>query len=181
MCYHRVPSFSAGEIKVTWLPKPVVELIETALVTELSVVRKDGRPITYPLIPMWDGEKILMTSSILFSRKLEHMKDNPRVSLSFSDPIALGGRTDRATVQGDARIIDGDPHTDWEQILPLWSAKEPVILQFLKARVAFPLFFERSVIEVVPRRAYYWRDGDTSAPAAVTSNPSVGDLAGKAA
>ena len=58
----------------------------------------------------------------------------------------------RATIQGDARVIDGDPHTDWESVLPLWSAKEPVILQFLKARVAFPLFFERSVIEVVPRR-----------------------------
>jgi hypothetical protein len=166
---------------VTWLPKPVVELIETALVTELSVVRKDGRPITYPLIPLWDGERILMTSSILFSRKLEHMKDNPRVSLSFSDPVALGGRTDRATIQGDARVIDGDPHTDWEQVLPLWSAKEPVILQFLKARVAFPLFFERSVIEVVPRRAYYWRDGDTSIAPIVAVDPAAPASAGKAA
>ena len=49
-------------------------------------------------------------------------------------------------------------------VLPLWSAKEPVILQFLKARVAFPLFFERSVIEVQPRRVLYWPDGDTSQP-----------------
>jgi general stress protein 26 len=168
-------------MKVSWLSKPVVELIDTALVTELSVVRKDGRPITYPLIPLWDGERILMTSSILFSRKLEHMKDNPRVSLSFSDPVALGGRTDRATIQGEARIIDGDPHTDWEQVLPLWSAKEPVILQLLKARVAFPLFFERSVIEVVPRRTYYWRDGDTSVAPIVIDAPAAGDLAGQAA
>ena len=157
---------------MSWLPKPVVELIETALVTELSVVRKDGRPITYPLIPMWDGQKILMTSSILFSRKLEHLKDNPRVSLSFSDPVALGGRTDGATIQGDARVIDGDPHTDWEQVLPLWSAKEPVITQFLKARVAFPLFFERSVIEVIPRRVFYWPDGDTARPPEVTTDAS---------
>ena len=155
---------------MSWLPKPVVELIETALVTELSVVRKDRRPITYPLIPMWDGEKILMTSSILFSRKLEHLKDNPRVSLSFSDPVALGGRTDRATIQGDARVIDGDPHTDWEQVLPLWSAKEPVITEFLKARVAFPLFFERSVIEVMPRRVFYWPDGDTAHAPEVTTD-----------
>lgn len=157
---------------MSWLPKPVVELIETALVTELSVVRKDGRPITYPLIPMWDGEKILMTSSILFSRKLEHLKDNPRVALSFSDPVALGGRTDRATIQGDARVIDGDPHTDWEHVLPLWSAKEPVITQFLKARVAFPLFFERCVIEVVPRRVFYWPDGNTARPAQVSTDSS---------
>ena len=156
---------------MTWLPEPVVELIQAALVTELTVVRADGRPVTYPLIPMWDGERVVMTSSILFSRKLEHLKNNGRVSLSFSDPVALSGRLDRATVQGDAVVIDGDPHTDWGRTLPLWSAKEPVILEFLKARVAFPLFFERSVIEVVPTRALYWPDGDTSRPPQVTTAP----------
>ena len=95
------------------------------------------------------------------------------MSLSFSDPVALGGRTGRATIQGNATVIDGDPHTDWERTLPLWSAKEPVILQFLKARVAFPLFFERSVIEVVPVRALYWADGDTSRPPAITLAPTT--------
>jgi general stress protein 26 len=158
---------------MSWLPRPVEELFEVALVTELTVVRHDGRPMTYPLIPMWDGEKVLMTSSILFSRKLEHIKADGRVSLSFSDPLALGGRPDRATVQGDARVIDGDPHTDWEAVLPMWAAKEPVILAFLKARVAFPLFFERSVIEVVPRRVLYWPDGDTSRPAQRYEAPPV--------
>lgn len=158
---------------MSWIPQPVSELIEAALVAELTVVRHDARPMTYPLIPMWDGDKVLMTSSILFSRKLEHLKGNRRVSLSFSDPAGLGGRTDRATIQGDARVIDGDPHTDWERVLPLWSAKEPVILEFLKARVAFPLFFERSVIEVVPRRVFYWPNGDTSNAPQVTSAPAL--------
>ncbi len=147
---------------MSWIPAPAQELIDAALVAEMTVVRGDGRPITYPLIPLWDGEKVLMTSSILFSRKLEHIKANPKVCLSFSDPVALGGRLARLTIQGDARVIDGDPHTDWERVLPLWSAKEPVILQFLKARVAFPLFFERSVIEIEPRRLLYWPDGDTT-------------------
>lgn len=158
---------------MSWIPGPVVELVDAALVTEMTVVRADGRPITYPLIPMWDGERIAMTSSILFSRKLEHLKQNGRVSLAFSDPVALEGRADRATIQGDAVVIDGDPHTDWERVLPLWSAKEPVILQFLKARVAFPLFFERSVIEVVPRRVLYWPDGDTSHAPQVFGNPAA--------
>jgi general stress protein 26 len=156
---------------MSWLPSPVVELVEAALVTELSVVRPDGRPMTYPLIPLWDGERILMTSSVLFSRKLEHLKADPRVSLSFSDPVALGGRTDRAAIQGRARVVDGDPHTEWERVLPLWSAKEPAILMFLKARVAFPLFFERAVIEVVPTRAFYWPEGDTRTPPQVFAAP----------
>lgn len=156
---------------MSWIPKNVQELVDAALVTELTVIRHDGRPITYPLIPMWDGERILMTSSILFSRKLEHIKANPRVSLSFSDPTAMGGRTARVTIQGVARVLDADPHTDWERLLSAWAVKEPVILQFFKARVAFPLFFERSVIEVVPLRLLLWPDGDTSQPPQVISAP----------
>jgi hypothetical protein len=152
---------------MTWLPNEVTQLLDTALVAELTVVRPDGRPMTYPLIPLWDGERVLMTSSVLFSRKLEHLKGNPHVSVSLSDPVALGGSTARATIQGDARVIDGDPHTDWERVLPLWRAKEPVIDAFLKSRVAFPLFFERAVIEIEPRRTMLWPDGDTSHPPVV--------------
>jgi len=157
---------------MSWVPEAVQELVRSALVTELTVVRRDGRPVTYPLIPLWDGERVLMTSSTLFSRKLEHIKADQRVSLSLSDPVALVGMAGRATIQGDARVVDGDPHTDWERVLPLWAAKEPVILQFLKARVAFPLFFERAVIEVVPRRVYHWPDGDTAVAPIVSSAPA---------
>jgi hypothetical protein len=157
---------------MSWLPAAVQGLLDVALVAELTVVRADGRPITYPLIPLWDGERILMTSSVLFSRKLEHLKADGRVCLALSDPVALGGRTARATIQGDARVVDGDPHTDWERLLPLWSAKEPAILAFLKQRVAFPLFFERSVIDVIPRRVLLWPDGDTGRPPVVVEAPA---------
>ena len=34
------------------IPKPVAELLEAALVGELTVVDGDGRPVTYPLIPL---------------------------------------------------------------------------------------------------------------------------------
>lgn len=150
------------------LPKPVEALLDVALVGELTVVDADGRPVTYPLIPLYDGDRIFLTSSTLFSRKLEHIKANPKVSLSLTDPIALAGRTDRATIQGDARVIDEDPHGGWERLLPIWEAKEPAIAAFLKARVALPLFFERSLIEITPRRSLYWADGDASAPPRAT-------------
>ena len=145
------------------LPEPVEALLDAALVAELTVVDDHGRPVTYPLIPLWDGERIYMTSSTLFSRKLEHIKANPKVAVSVSDPVSVGGRTDRATVQGDARVIEDDPHGGWERILPIWEAKEPAIVSFLKVRVALPLFFERALIEVTPRRALYWADGDPAA------------------
>lgn len=144
------------------LPEPVEQLLDAALVGELTVIDANGRPVTYPLIPLYDGDKIYLTSSTLFSRKLEHIKGNPRVSLSITDPVAIGGRSDRATIQGDARVIEEDPHGGWERLLPIWEKKEPSIVLFLKARVALPLFFERALIEITPRRTLYWADGNAA-------------------
>jgi general stress protein 26 len=153
---------------MTTIPVPVAKLVEAALVGELTVIDGSGRPVTYPLIPLWDGERVYLTSSTLFSRKLEHIRANPRVSLSITDPTAVGGATDRATIQGDARVIEEDPHGGWERLLPIWEKKEPSIVYFLKARVALPLFFERALIEITPRRVLYWADGRPDAAPAVT-------------
>ena len=150
------------------LPGPVEQLLETALVGELTVVDANGRPVTYPLIPLYDGQRIYLTSSTLFSRKLEHIKANPKVALSITDPVAVGGRTDRTTIQGDARVIEEDPHGGWERLLPIWEKKEPSIVYFLTQRVALPLFFERSLIEITPRRALYWADGNAASPPETT-------------
>ena len=157
-----------------WLPAPVERLLEVALVGELTVVSRTGRPITHPLIPLYDGERIYLHSSTLFSKKLEHIKRNPRVALALSDPVAMKGNRDRATIQGTARVIDDDPHTDWERlILDLWRKKEPAIDDFLKVRVALPLFFERAVIEITPERCLYWSDGLTDRAPAQSRAPAT--------
>lgn len=150
------------------VPEPVTKLLDAALVGELTVVDAGGRPVTYPLIPLWDGEKVYLTSSTLFSRKLEHIRANPKVSLSITDPVAVGGALDRATIQGDARVIEDDPHGGWGRLLPIWERKEPSIVYFLKARVALPLFFERALIEITPRRVLYWSGGDAADAPVVT-------------
>ncbi len=148
------------------LPEAIEELLETALVSELTVIDPLGRPVTHPLIPLYDGEVVYLTSSVLFSRKLEHIKANPKVSISISDPAAVQvERFRRATIQGDAAVDDSDLHSGWEErVLPLWRKKEPVIDSFLGKRVALPLFFERAIIEVRPRRAFLWEDGRTDRP-----------------
>ena len=69
---------------------------------------------------------------------------------------------------------DGDLHTDWERLLPLWRAKEPVIDKFVKMRFGIPLFFERSVIEITPVRVTLWADGDTGAAPQVFELDRVG-------
>jgi len=159
------------------MPTPVAELLDRALVGELSVVDANGRPVTYPLIPLYDGERLYMTSSTLFSRKLEHIDANAKVAVSITDPVSVGGRIDRATIQGDARIIADDPHGGWERLLPIWEAKEPSIVYFLKERVALPLFFERALIEITPRRVLYWSDGDAGQAPEVTTLVQTGQAA----
>lgn len=151
------------------LPPQVEELLNKALVAELTVVDTSGRPITYPLIPLYDGRHIYMTSSVLFSRKLRHIKSNPKVSVALTDPVGIPAVPfHRATIQGDARIVEEDLHSGWERLLPLWRAKEPIIEKFVKQRFAMPLFFERAVIEIAPRRVLFWEGGNTERPPKVT-------------
>ena len=157
------------------LPEQIEELLGSVLVSELTVLDPEGGLVTHPLIPFYDGELIYLTSSVLFSKKLEHIKANPKVSLSISDPVAVTVEPfHRATIQGDARVDDSDLHAGWERVLPLWREKEPAIDFFLGKRVALPLFFERAVIEIVPRRAFLWEDGRTDRA------PQVFELAGAA-
>jgi nitroimidazol reductase NimA-like FMN-containing flavoprotein (pyridoxamine 5'-phosphate oxidase superfamily) len=151
------------EHTLSWIPEAVEELLKKALVCELTVTGGKGQPVTHPLIPLWDGKRIYLTSSVLFSKKLEHIKRTPRVSVAITDPVACGGLRARCSIQGDARVVEDDPHETWTQVLPLWRAKEPAIDLFLGKRFALPLFFERSVIEVTPRRVCWWEDGNPAA------------------
>lgn len=145
------------------LPELAEEILNAALVCEFTVVDAEGRPVTHPMIPLYDGERVYLHSSILFSKKLEHIKRNPKVSLAVTDLTATHGDRlrHRVTVQGDATVHDEDPHTTWERILPLWIAKEPIVQKFYKMRVALPLFWERGLVEMVPRKVFIWEDGRT--------------------
>jgi len=156
------------------LPQSVEEILEVALVCEFTVVDPQGRPVTHPMIPIYDGEKIWLHSSILFSKKLEHIKANPKVAISLSDRKATHGEPilHRATIQGEAKVFDEDPHRDWERILPLWVKKEPIVEPFFRKRVALPMFWERGLIEVTPTKVLLWEGGDTR------SAPRVFELAG---
>ena len=148
------------------LPEEIERILNAALVAELTVINRSGRPVTHPMIPLYDGSKLWFHSSILFSKKLRHVRANPKVAASISDPRAvLVDPFHRVTIQGDARVIDDDVHQGWQQhVLALWEAKEPIVRDFYAKKVALPLFWERAVIEVTPRRAFLWKNGRTDLP-----------------
>ena len=147
-------------------PENVERILDAALVGELTVINGAGRPVTHPMIPLYDGEKLYFHSSILFSKKLAHVRENPKVSVSITDLGATHGERlpDRLTIQGDAVLHEADVHQEWQRILPLWIAKEPIVKMFHAKRVALPLFWERVIIEVTPRRAMLWTGGRTDLP-----------------
>jgi hypothetical protein len=150
------------------LPYPVARLIDAALVGELTVIGPEGRPITYPMVPLLWGDRIFLTSSVLDSTKLEHIRANHRVSFSVTNPDAIGAYTGKVTVQCDARIAEDDLHAGWERLLDNWERKDPITLGLLKSRRAFPLIFERALIELTPRRTWFWPDGRTDQPPQTT-------------
>jgi len=143
------------------LPYPVASLIDAALVGELTAIGPDERPITYPMVPLLWGDRIFLTSSVLDSAKIAHIKANPRVSLSITNPDATGTMTGKVTVQCDARVAEDDLHAGWERLLHNWTRKDPSTVGLLKARLGFPLIFERTLIELTPRRTWFWPDGRT--------------------
>ena len=147
------------------LSEIVEEILNAALVCEFTVVNASGRPVTHPMIPLYDGEKIYMTSSVLFSKKLDHVRQNPKVAISITDLGAAHGKqlTHRVTIQGDAVVLEDDPNSTWKQIMPLWQAKEPIIEMFYSKRVALPLFWQRALIEMTPRKVFVWENGLTDA------------------
>ncbi len=157
------------------LPQPADDVFRRALVSEFTVIGPSGRPITHPMIPLYDGEKIYLHSSILFSKKLDHVKANPKVSIAITDLGATHGEPlkDRVTVQGDAVVVEDDPHTTWQRILALWIEKEPIVKEFYAKRVALPLFWERALIEITPRRVLIWEAGDTNRPPSVHETSGV--------
>jgi len=143
------------------LPYPVARLIDAALVGELTVIGADDRPITYPMIPLLWGDRIFMTSSALDSAKVAHIKANPRVSFSVTNADAIGTYVGKVTIQCDARVAEDDLHAGWERLLDNWKRKDPSVIALLKSRLGFPLLFERVLIELTPRRNWFWPDGRT--------------------
>jgi general stress protein 26 len=138
-------------------------IMENALVSYLSVVTPSGDVLTSPMLPLYSRERkrLYMTSSILFSKKIDYIRKNPRVGVLFSGSQYIKAPFYAAVhVKGDAKVYEEDLHNGWMWLVDLWRRKEPYIDAFLKQRVALPLFWERAVIEITPREILLWENGD---------------------
>ena len=153
----------AIEFGLIRLPSWVQDTFNNYLVCEFTSI-KNGRPVTLPLLPFYlpDTGKLVVTSSILFSRKIEHMKLNPKVSMLFSNPEGTESGKHVVLVQGTATTDDRDLDHGWEKYLSYWRKKEPYIDAYLADREKFGWFWKRVVVQVEPRKITAWKNGDTS-------------------
>ena len=140
------------------VPGWVRDVFEHYLTCEFTTVA-DARPVTFPLLYFYDADsgKFTVTSSILFSKKVEHMKKDPKVSLLFSNPEGSGIGKQAILVQGIAHCDDSDLDHGWERFLPYWRKKEPYIDAFLAEREKFGWFWKRIVIQVEPKKIMAWK------------------------
>jgi general stress protein 26 len=71
---------------MAFLPPYVEDVFEKSLVALLTTVNERKEPVTHPMLPLYQrgSGRIYFTSSLLFSRKLEHIKRYPKVSVLFS-------------------------------------------------------------------------------------------------
>ncbi len=155
------------------LAPEVEEVFREFRTCEFSTLARDGAPITWPLITLWqpDEERFVLTTSIGLPRKAFNARRDGRVSLLFSDPTGSGLEDPPAVlVQGDAEVpeeIQTSPEylrEYWKRIFRIQPAGK---MYGANALTRYPMdwYYMRLHIYVRPRRIFVWPKVDfTTAP-----------------
>jgi hypothetical protein len=65
-------------------------------------------------------------------------------------------------------VAEDDLESGWERLLDNWTRKDKTTIALLTERYEYPLVFERVLIELTPRRTWFWPDGRTDQPPQTT-------------
>jgi hypothetical protein len=151
------------------LPQYVQDVFARFITTELTTIDRQGQPITWPVTPYYraGGPCIDVTTGLGYPKKANDARNNPRVSLLFSDPTGSGlTNAPMVLVQGMADVDDRDLDANRERYgresvekLPATAKLQPPdrVKRFLN------WYYTRVYIHVRPERIYVWPDGDISA------------------
>src|SRR5436190_24130634 len=100
------------------LPTEVQQVFDRFITTEYTTVDASGQPITWPVTPYYrlGDPQIDITTGLGYPKKAEDARNNPRVSLLFSDPTGSGiERPPAVLVQGSAAVDDADLEANRER------------------------------------------------------------------
>jgi nitroimidazol reductase NimA-like FMN-containing flavoprotein (pyridoxamine 5'-phosphate oxidase superfamily) len=91
------------------LPGEVSRVFDQALSCELSMRAGNGPPIATPMAFLWrpDEWRFVLASGIVVRKKLDRLRQDSRVALSFSEFVGSGLTDPPAVlVQGTATVVD---------------------------------------------------------------------------
>jgi hypothetical protein len=135
------------------------------MTTEYASLDRSGAPITWPVTPYLgiDGQSIDISTGLTYPLKAERARRNPKVSLSFSEPLG-SGLTDPATfvIHGLATVRDADLRANAARYLAESTTRLPQVYDTIPTpmlrRMAF--YWARIWIEVTPVQVLWWPGGD---------------------
>ena len=149
-------------------PPEVEEVFREFRTCESSTLARDGAPVAWPLIPLWQPEegRFVLTTSIGLPLKAFNIRRDKRASLLFSDPTASGIQDPPAVlVQGDAEVSE-EVRTSptgfeayWERVFRVQPAGKIYGSNAL-TRYLMDWYYMRLYIFVRPRRILWWPEGD---------------------
>ena len=159
--------------RVKDLPADVAAVLSSTLSSEVATIARDGTAAAWPMVALWlpERSRFVLSTSIGFPAKIGHLRRDPRIALSFSDPTGSGLTSPPVVlVQGTATVSEDVLTTSSADLLAHWrrvNALQPVSRFFSStppARWFMDWYYMRLVLEVTPHRVLWWPDRDTTAP-----------------
>ena len=134
----------------------VDELLGTAVVARLAVVKPDGTPYIVPVWQHWDGKSMYVISRAK-SRFVEFISSEPRVAVSCADD--LNPSHGRVLIEGTVEVVEG-PVLMTARMLELGRAMAKRYagaagLEYLDSTMDKP----RYLLKITPDTMTTWRGG----------------------
>ena len=146
------------------LPEELIPLLMDSWSCEYASLKKNGTPVTYPLIPFpgEDGRTIEITTGLTYPSKAERARNNPKVCLLYSDPRgSLVENPPVTLVYGHATVYDSDLQANTDRYLQTFLSRSKTfnrmprfMLKWMRAYLA------RIWIAVTPLKVLWWPEGD---------------------
>ena len=149
------------------LPEELVPLLVGNWSLEFASMKRDGTPVTIPLIPFpgEDGRTIDVNTGLAYPTKAERARNNPRVCLLYSEPRGSAVENPPVVlVYGHASVYDADLQANTDRVIRAYLTRSQMFAKMprLMWRQAYG-YVARIWIAVTPLKVLWWPEGDMQA------------------
>lgn len=148
------------------LPKELIPVLMGG-VCEYASIKKDGTPITSPVIPFpgENGRTIDVQTGLTYPSKAERARNNPKVCLLYSEPKAYPkDNPPTVLVYGLATVYDADLQVNTDRYVRMNLSRFKLFRSF-PAWILSQMdgYFARIWIAITPLKILWWPEGDMEA------------------